>query len=87
VTVGPIEDGFYVADDGPGIPEDQYDEVLERGFTTSDTGTGLGLSIVRTVVDAHGWDITVTSSTDGGARFEITGATATGVVAPTHGTA
>jgi len=87
VTVGPLEDGFYVADDGPGIPEDQYDEVLERGFTTSDTGTGLGLSIVRTVVDAHGWDVTVTSSTDGGARFEITGAIATDVPTPTHGAA
>ena len=87
VTVGPLEEGFYVADDGPGIPEEKYDDVLERGFTTSDTGTGLGLSIVRTVVDAHGWDITVTSSTNGGARFEITGATATDVVTPTHGTA
>ncbi|WP_247009455.1 histidine kinase N-terminal 7TM domain-containing protein [Halorientalis litorea] len=87
VTVGPLEEGLYIADDGPGIPEDKYDDVLERGFTTSDTGTGLGLSIVRTVVDAHSWDITVTSSTEGGARFEITGATAPDTPTLTHGTA
>jgi PAS domain S-box-containing protein len=64
--------GFYVADDGPGIPPDQRDKVLEQGFTTSEEGTGLGLSIVGTVVEAHGWEISVTESTEGGARFEIT---------------
>ncbi|MFB6141771.1 MAG: histidine kinase N-terminal 7TM domain-containing protein [Halorientalis sp.] len=73
VTVGPLEDGFYVEDDGPGIPEDRRDEVLQQGFTTSQSGTGLGLAIVKTIVDAHGWDVTVTESADGGARFEITG--------------
>jgi len=63
--------GFYVADDGPGIPPDQRDRVLDDGFTTDDDGTGLGLSIVASIVDAHGWDIDVTESTRGGARFEI----------------
>ncbi|WP_424017823.1 histidine kinase N-terminal 7TM domain-containing protein [Halorientalis pallida] len=65
--------GFYVADDGPGIPEDEREVVLEQGYTTSETGTGLGLSIVSTVVDAHGWRIDVAESTDGGAEFRITG--------------
>ncbi|RXK51938.1 histidine kinase N-terminal 7TM domain-containing protein [Halorientalis pallida] len=54
--------GFYVADDGPGIPEDEREAVLEQGYTTSEDGTGLGLSIVRTIVDAHGWRINVTES-------------------------
>jgi signal transduction histidine kinase len=65
--------GFFVEDDGPGIPEDKRDSVLEDGFTTEADGTGLGLSIVTSIVKAHGWDVTVTGSSDGGARFEITG--------------
>ena len=71
VRVVPIEDGFAVADDGPGIPEGDRDRVFEEGYT--DGGTGLGLSIVRTVVEAHGWEVSVTDSASGGARFEISG--------------
>jgi PAS domain S-box-containing protein len=73
VTVGAIDGGtgFYVADDGRGIPEDEREEVLEKGFTTAADGTGFGLAIVRTIVEAHGWTITVTESESGGARFEI----------------
>jgi PAS domain S-box-containing protein len=73
VTVGETEDGFYVADDGPGIPEDERDTVFDRGYTTSDDGTGLGLAIVEEIVEAHGWDVDVTESEAGGARFEVTG--------------
>jgi PAS domain S-box-containing protein len=71
VRVGPTEDGFYVADDGPGIPEDERDDVFDSGYTTADDGTGFGLAIVSEVADAHGWDIRVTESAEGGARFEI----------------
>jgi PAS domain S-box-containing protein len=75
ISVGCLEggEGFYVADDGPGIPEDEREEVLGYGYTTTDEGTGIGLSIVRTVADAHEWEITVTESESGGARFEFTG--------------
>jgi len=73
VTVGECEGGFYVADDGPGIPPEERERVLEKGFTTAESGTGLGLAIVRTITDAHGWSVAVTESADGGARFEITG--------------
>jgi len=86
VTVGPIDPmptttrdsdddgrGFYVADDGPGIPEDERSDVFDAGYSTAENGTGFGLSIVKEVALAHGWDITVTRSRDGGARFEITG--------------
>jgi signal transduction histidine kinase len=65
--------GFYVADDGPGIPENERESIFDDGFTTADDGTGLGLSIVESIVDAHGWEIRVTESQDGGARFEIVG--------------
>jgi PAS domain S-box-containing protein len=64
-------DGFYVEDDGPGIPEDERDRVFEHGHTTAEDGSGLGLSIVSSIVDAHGWDVDATESDDGGARFEV----------------
>ena len=75
IRVGALDDppGFYVADDGPGIPEDERKDVFDTGHSTAPDGTGLGLSIVKQVVDAHGWEIRVTDSAEGGARFEITG--------------
>jgi signal transduction histidine kinase len=62
--------GFYVADDGPGIPEDDRERVFEPGHTTGG-GTGFGLPIVARIAEAHGWSVTVTDSETGGARFEI----------------
>jgi PAS domain S-box-containing protein len=74
VTVGALDDGFYVEDDGPGIPEDERGKVFESGYSTVSDGTGFGLAIVNEIVDAHGWEIRVTDTETGGARFEITGA-------------
>lgn len=71
VRVGVTDDGFYVADDGVGIPESEREAVIETGYTTSDWGTGLGLSIVSSVVDAHGWELAVDESDAGGARFTV----------------
>jgi len=75
VTVGLLEDrpGFYVADDGHGVPEEDREQVFDHGYSTSDRGTGFGLSIVSRIADAHGWDVTVAASDDGGAQFEVTG--------------
>ncbi|KOX91322.1 chemotaxis protein CheY [Haloarcula rubripromontorii] len=76
VVVGEIfgdANGFYIEDDGPGIPEEDRETVFEAGYSTSESGTGLGLNIVKRVVDAHGWDIRATESSIGGTRFEITG--------------
>lgn len=70
VTVGTLPDGFYVADDGPGIETSTVEDVFAYG-TTSGAGTGVGLAIVQTIVEAHGWAVTVTESDTGGARFEI----------------
>lgn len=71
VRVGPLENGFYVEDDGPGIPETDRERIFEHGYTTRADGNGYGLSIVRSITDAHGWDIAAAASDDGGARFEI----------------
>lgn len=78
VTVGDLDDGFYVEDDGPGIPEQNHDEIFTMGYSTATDGTGFGLSIVNQVVDAHGWTIHETDGTEGGARFEITDVEFTG---------
>jgi signal transduction histidine kinase len=71
--VGDLDDGFFVEDDGPGIEPDRHEEVFEAGHSTTAGGSGLGLRIVADVVDEHGWSVTVTDGTDGGARFEFTG--------------
>jgi len=71
IRVGPLEDGFYVEDDGPGIPEANHDTVLESGFTTSEDGTGFGLAIVNQIADAHGWRVEIADGARGGARFEF----------------
>ncbi|MFC5277300.1 hybrid sensor histidine kinase/response regulator [Halorubrum rubrum] len=65
--------GFYVADDGTGIPKADRERVFETGYTTADDGTGFGLNIAREIAEAHGWEIRIEESRDGGARFEITG--------------
>ncbi|MEF8829219.1 MAG: PAS domain S-box protein [Haloarcula sp.] len=72
VSVGTTDAGFYVADDGVGIPPAERADVFERGYTTSDAGTGFGLAIVAEVAQAHGWSVSVTDSESGGARFEFT---------------
>jgi len=67
------ERGFYVEDDGPGVPPDDRDDVFEWGHTTAGDGTGFGLAIVAEIAEAHGWEIDVEESPAGGARFEMTG--------------
>jgi PAS domain S-box-containing protein len=73
VSVGAMDDGFYVADTGPGISASDREEVFEAGYSTNEDGAGLGLRIVERITDARGWEITVTESEQGGVRFEITG--------------
>ncbi|WP_411969039.1 sensor histidine kinase [Haloferax sp. YSSS75] len=73
VTVGLLEDGFYVADDGVGVPEEDRLTVFERGYSTNDDGTGFGLPIVKRVADAHSWSVAITESESGGAKFDVTG--------------
>lgn len=73
VRVGDVEDGFYIEDDGVGIPESERENIFQAGYSTAEEGTGLGLHIVKQVADAHGREVGVTDGIDGGTRFEITG--------------
>lgn len=72
VTVGTLPDGFYVEDDGTGIPQEERTDVSNAGVSTTEDGTGLGLAIVEQIVEAHDWQLHITDGYDGGARFEIT---------------
>jgi len=74
VRAGVTGDGFYVEDDGPGIPNAERDRVFESGITTEASGSGLGLAIVRNIAEAHGWSVTVEDGRDGGAKFVFEGA-------------
>lgn len=74
ITVGTLDDGtgFYVEDDGPGIPPEDRERLLSAGESGDDTGTGLGLAIVKSITTAHEWEFTITDAPTGGARFEFT---------------
>lgn len=66
-----------VADEGPGIPQDEASRVFERFYradaarSTKQGGTGLGLSIARWIVDLHGGEIRVESRQPTGCRMVV----------------
>ncbi|WP_459193012.1 sensor histidine kinase [Halosimplex sp. J119] len=70
VTVSRTDDGFSVADDGPGIPPAEREAIFEAGFSTNHDGTGFGLNIVERIAQAHGWEVTVGENADGGTADE-----------------
>ncbi|MBX0298241.1 PAS domain S-box protein [Haloarcula nitratireducens] len=74
ITVGDLPTGFYVGDDGVGIPPEDREAVFEAGYTTAADagGTGLGLAFVCELVDVYGWSCEINKSDAGGARFEFT---------------
>jgi PAS domain S-box-containing protein len=66
---------IYVADDGPGIPEELVHELFEpftRGAGSGVPGSGLGLSIARRLCEAFGGGLDLDPSTTSGTRFIIT---------------
>ncbi|MFB6084334.1 MAG: response regulator [Halorientalis sp.] len=62
---------LYVEDDGPGIPDDEYEKVFESGYSTAEEGSGFGLAIVDGIARAHGWEVEISDpggdGTDGDA--------------------
>ena len=66
-----------VADDGPGIPDEEKDQVFELFYTGTGQGdsgrnVGLGLSLCRSIVRAHGGEIRIEDADPRGARFVFT---------------
>ncbi len=61
-----------IADDGPGIPDDELARVFDPFFTKREGGVGLGLAVVQQIIRAHGGDIRAGKSDLGGASFTIT---------------
>ncbi len=80
VSCGRKDDGlvFSVADQGPGIPDEDLDKLfgvfqkLDIQPTAGEKSTGLGLSIVKRIVDAHGGEISVESEVGKGSAFTVT---------------
>lgn len=72
VSVGMLDSGFYIEDDGPGIPDKERENVFNLGYSTNTDGTGFGLSIVKQIAQAHDWDVRVADGSKGGARIEVT---------------
>jgi signal transduction histidine kinase len=60
-------------DNGPGIPEEIRDKILQPFFTTKKgtEGTGLGLSITNDIIKAHGGELSVLSKAETGTKFII----------------
>jgi len=75
------EDGvgqIIVTDTGNGIPEDEMQQIFEPFYRVNKSrsrkagGAGLGLSIVKTIIEKHGWEISVDSVLEKGSTFTIT---------------
>jgi len=65
-----------VSDSGVGIGPDQMGRVFEPFFTTKPGNLGVGLAICKSIVEAHGGQITVRPNTGPGATFQFTVPTA-----------
>lgn len=70
-----VEFGRYriaVDDNGPGVPLELRQRILEPFYTSKDSGTGLGLASVLACASLHRGTVSVETSTLGGARFTLT---------------
>ena len=76
ITIGFEDEFIYVtiADNGPGIEPGNLQKVFDPFFTTKPPGqgTGLGLSVSRSIIAAHGGEITCESEVGLGTQFRIT---------------
>lgn len=67
---------LIIRDEGPGIPENEFEDVFDKFIQSSKTksgagGTGLGLAICKEIIDGHHGRIWVENSIGGGAVFSF----------------
>ena len=63
-----------VADDGPGIPDEATDALLQRGtrLDQSTPGHGIGLAVVKELAESYGGQLSIQRSELGGAEVRVT---------------
>ena len=76
VVVLPMEQGgmrLVVSDDGPGIPEDAAELLLQRGMRLDESapGHGIGLAVVKDIAASHSGELSIERSATGGARISV----------------
>ena len=82
ITAGPADDGarngggmvLSVADDGPGIPVEAAEALLQRGTRLDESrpGHGIGLAVVKDIARSYGGDLSIRRSDLGGAEIRVT---------------
>ena len=78
LTIRPLQDSggmrLTIEDDGPGIPEEAADALLQRGMRLDESapGHGIGLAVVKDIAASYGGDVTIASSDLGGAAITVT---------------
>jgi signal transduction histidine kinase len=63
---------FSVADNGPGITDENLSRIFDPFVTTTEGALGLGLSICRSIVEAHNGTISVINNPAHGTNFVVT---------------
>lgn len=68
-----LENGVEITfrDNGPGIPENQRNDIFEPFFSTKEGGTGLGLTVSYNIVTAHGGTLDLVNGHEPGACFRL----------------
>jgi len=67
----PDEAEVRIVDTGPGIPEEARRRIFDMHYTTKTTGTGIGLYLARSIVEAHGGQISVANRPGRGSEFRL----------------
>jgi signal transduction histidine kinase/CheY-like chemotaxis protein len=62
---------IFFLDTGPGIPENQRNDIFEPFFSTKEGGTGLGLTVSYNIVTAHGGTLDLINGQESGACFRL----------------
>jgi two-component system, NtrC family, nitrogen regulation sensor histidine kinase NtrY len=62
---------LVIRDNGPGVPQAQWQSIFQPYISSKDSGMGLGLAVVRSIIEDHRGHISVCDAPGGGAQFDI----------------